>query len=57
MVDATVESLQELTANQTNECDDLPCDTREYLQINDDALPCRECMYMRVSKYKRRAEQ
>lgn len=52
MIENAVQSLQELTVKQTNKPDDLPCDTCEYLQINDDALPCRECMYMRVSKCK-----
>lgn len=57
MIEDAVESLKELTINQTNKSDDLPCNTCEYFNIADTALPCCECMHIRVSKYKRRTEQ
>lgn len=47
------EEVQETRA----EPDDIPCSTCEYLQTKVDTLPCCECKYIRVSQYKRRAEQ
>lgn len=47
------EEVQEIRA----EPDDPPCSTCEYLQTKVDAWPCCECKYIRVSQYKRRAEQ
>ena len=57
MIEDAVESLQELRVNQTNEPNyRRPCGTCEYFHTEEEALPCCECMYTRVSKYKRRAE-
>ncbi len=58
MIEDAVQSLKELTINQTNEPNyRRPCGTCEYFNLADTALPCCECMHTKVSKYKRRAEQ
>lgn len=46
------EEVQEIRV----EPDDLPCNTCEYFHTAEEALPCCECRYSKVSKY-RRAEQ
>lgn len=44
MIEDAVESLKELTANQTHQFDDPPCKTCEYFQTNEGAFPCCECI-------------
>ena len=56
MIEDAVQSLKELTINQTNKPDDIPCKTCVYYHRAEEALPCCDCMYAKVSKY-RRAEQ
>ena len=56
MIEDAVESLKELTINQTDKSDGIPCNTCKYVRTAEDELPCCECMHTKVSKYKRRAE-
>lgn len=53
MIENAVQSLQELTVKQTNKSDDIPCNTCEYFHTVEEALPCCECKYSKVSKYRR----
>lgn len=57
IVKYSMEKYAESEGIQLQRNGELPCNTCEYFNIADTALPCCECMYARVSKYKRRAEQ
>ena len=56
IVKYSMEKYAESDEEQLQGNDDLPCNTCEYFHTAEEALPCCECMYSKVSKY-RRAEQ